>query len=337
MQKSMLKAAGDKRHGSVPRDHRWYSWIFRLRIEEFLALVFFGPMVYLTAKAYFFFDAQGHVPRRFVGDVQRVVGVVIVIIILLLVVRFRPRWTILRDGLPFAFCIAIYTNLHDTIHFANPHDIHNALIAIDGWLFGVQPCVWAQQFVHPWLTEILSFCYMLFFLWAPLVATTLYFQNRKTEFRNTLVSVILCFYTGYFLYIIFPAAPPRLTLTHMFTVQFNGTPIAAAAQRMIDILPSDSRAAFPSLHAAVTLLSLMFAWKYTRRLFWVILPFCIGLFLSTIYLRHHYVVDLVAGFALGILAFIYGPRIDAWWRAHHPNRADNRGSTAASGGNPPSD
>lgn len=323
MQKSIFKIAYTKRTADVIESRRWFDWIFRLRIEEFIALLFFGPMVYLTARAYFFFEAQGHVPIRFVGDVQRVVAVVAVIGLLILIARFRPQWTLLRDGLPFAFCIAIYTNLHDTIHFANPHDIHNALIAIDGWLFGVQPCVWAQKFVHPWLTEIFSFCYMLFFLWAPLVAATLYLQNRKTEFRNTLVSVILCFYFGYFLYIIFPAAPPRLTLKHLFTVQFNGTPIAGAALKMIDILPSDSRAAFPSLHAAVTLLTLLFAWKYTRKLFWAILPFCVGLFLSTIYLRHHYVVDLVAGFALGILAFIYGPRIDAWWRSHRPEHANS--------------
>jgi len=302
----------------LAQKRRWSSLLFRLRIEEFIALVFFGPMVYLTAKAYFFLDAQGHVSRRFVGDVERVFAVVIVAVLVMFIARYRPRWKALRDALPFVYCIAIYTNLHDTIHFANPHDIHDKLIAIDGWLFGVQPCVWAQQFVRPWLTEIMSFCYMLFFLWSPLLAGVLYFQKKKTEFRNTLASVILCFYTGYILYVICPAVPPRITLSHMFTVGFNGTPIAGAALKMISILPEDSRAAFPSLHSAVTLLTLLFAWKYARILFWAILPFCTGLFLSTIYLRHHYVVDLLAGFALGILAFFYGPRIEAWWQSRRP-------------------
>jgi membrane-associated phospholipid phosphatase len=45
------------------------------------------------------------------------------------------------------------------------------------------------------------------------------------------------------------------------------------------------------------------------------LPFCTGLLLSTVYLHHHYVIDLVAGFALGILAFVFGPKIDAWWQS----------------------
>ncbi|UCC78448.1 MAG: inositol phosphorylceramide synthase [Candidatus Zixiibacteriota bacterium] len=306
---------GGKNGNSKDLKSPWYTWIFRLRIEEFTALVFFFPMLYFTFKAYTFFKSIGDVPNVFVGDVQRVFGIIVAVIITLLIIKYRPNWTFLRDSLPFAFCIAIYTNLHDTIHFANPNDIHHHLISIDQWIFGAQPCVWAERFIHPLLTEIFSFCYMLFFAFAPAVALTLYLQRRKTEFRAVMVSVILCFYAGYLLYVLFPAVPPRITLQHLFTVKFNGTPLADTAIAMINVLPRESRAAFPSLHAAVTLISLMLAYKYVRWLFWVLLPFCTGLLLSTIYLRHHYVIDLVAGFILGILAFIYGPRIDAWWNS----------------------
>jgi len=156
---------------------------------------------------------------------------------------------------------------------------------------------------------------MIFFIFAPTVALTLYLQKRKTEFRAVMVSVILCFYSGYILYVLFPAVPPRITLKHLFTVNFNGTPLADTAIAMINVLPRESRAAFPSLHSAVTLLSLMLAYKYVRWLFWILLPFCTGLLLSTIYLRHHYVIDLLAGFVLGILAYYFGPRIDAWWNS----------------------
>ena len=295
------------------------SWlkraIFSFRLEEFIALVAFFPMTFLTFKAYFFFKSQGQVPNVFIGDMQRLAAVVIVIIIAYIIARFRPGWTLLRDALPFAYCLAIYTNLHDTVHFANPHDIHNSLIAIDQWLFGIQPCVWAQQFIHPWLTEIFSFCYMIFFLFAPAVAIVLLLQKRRREFRETLVTVILCFYSGYLLYVIFPAAPPRLTLVHLFSVGFNGTPLANMAARVVNVLPGESRCAFPSLHAAVTLLSLLFAWKYTRLTFWILLPFCLGLFLSTIYLRHHYVIDLLAGWTLAIIIYFLAPRFDRWWRA----------------------
>lgn len=293
--------------------------IFSFRPEEFIALIAFFPMSYLTLKAYLFFHAQGQVPKVFRGDVQRLIVVVIVIIVTYIISRFhteKPFWKFWRDVLPFAYCLAIYTNLHDTVHFANSHDIQNSLIAIDQWLFGVQPCVWAQRFIHPWLTEIFSFCYMIFFLFAPAVASVLLLQKKKREFRETIVTVILCFYCGYVLYVIFPAAPPRLALKHLFYVGFDGTLLANVADKVINVLPRDSRCAFPSLHAAVTLLSLLFAWKYTRLTFWIVLPFGIGLILATIYLRHHYVIDLIAGWALAIPVYLFIPRFDVWWQKH---------------------
>jgi hypothetical protein len=49
----------------------WYSRIFSLRLEELIALLFFGPMVYFTSKAYLFFQSQGQVPKVLIGDIQR--------------------------------------------------------------------------------------------------------------------------------------------------------------------------------------------------------------------------------------------------------------------------
>jgi len=37
------------------------------------------------------------------------------------------------------------------------------------------------------------------------------------------------------------------------------------------------------------------------------------LVVSTIYLRHHYVIDLIAGLALAIFAFWIGPKMEDWW------------------------
>ena len=50
--------------------------------------------------------------------------------------------------LPFLLCIAVYTNLHDTVRFMNPHDIHHYLLALENWLFGGQPVVWAEAVHH---------------------------------------------------------------------------------------------------------------------------------------------------------------------------------------------
>ncbi len=40
----------------------------------------------------------------------------------------------------------------------------------------------------------------------------------------------------------------------------------------------------------------------------------VGLLASTIYLRHHYVIDLVAGAFLVPWVLWLTPRLDRWWR-----------------------
>jgi len=295
--------------------NRLKRFVFSMRLEEFVAFVYFWPMAYFTFKAYAYFQSQGDIPRRFTGDMQRLGAVVLAILITYIIARKKPNWAFLRDALPFAYCLAIYTNLHDTVHFVNPHDIQDKLIAIDQWLFGLQPSVWAEQFIRPWLTELLSFCYMLFFLLAPLVAFILYLKKRRAEFRETLSTVILCFYMGYFFYILFPAVSPSIALSDMYRLHFDGTPLADAELKLISILPSQARDAFPSLHTAVTLLTLAFAFKYLRWLFWLLLPVCIGLLVATVYLRHHYVIDLIAGVFLALAAYLIIPRLERWWQA----------------------
>lgn len=289
-------------------DH-WRFQISRLRFEEFLAAVFFIPMVLITIKAYVHLDAIDKLTRRIEGGIWRII---ITVLVFILFVTILKRWKFIRDWLPFGFCIAIYTNLHDTIHFVNPNDIQSTLIAIDQWMFGVQPSVWAEQFITPFLTDVFTFCYSQFFVYGPLVALILYLQNRNKEFRHTMLSIILGFYIGYFLYILFPAAPPRYVLRHMYTVDFSGGFLEPARQ-IINVAAHKSRGAFPSLHSAGTLIALICAWRYLRWLFWLMLPFGIGLLVGTIYLRHHYVVDLIAGAALAPTAIWVGANADRWW------------------------
>ena len=112
-----------------------------------------------------------------------------------------------------------------------------------------------------------------------------------------------------------PAAPPRLVLQTSYTKNLYGYPqfFSRLNAEAFALLPVDSRAAFPSLHAAVSLVALIYAWRFLRAWFWLLLPFCLGLWVSTIYLRHHFVVDLIAGWALAPIAVWVAPRLDAWW------------------------
>jgi len=291
--------------------------ILALRLEEFLALLFLIPSFAITIKANFYFYSAGlNIPRRYSGGITRLVVTIILMSAFFYFVKKKPLWKYtywIRDIMPFLFCIAIYTNLHDTIGFVNPHDVHDQLIAIDQAMFGVQPCIWAQQYYHPLLTDYFSISYMNYFIISVAVVLYLLICKRHKDMRTALLGTILCFYMGYFLYILFPAAPPRLTLADQFSGGITGGWFTIAQNKIININPSSSRAAFPSLHCAVTLISLMYSWRFNKRLFWILLIPGISLVLATVYLRHHYVIDIIAGFALAIFAYYISPFIDRWW------------------------
>ncbi len=294
--------------------------VFRLRLEEFAALLFLLPTSYITLAAYAYVRREGVLGSRYPGGVARLAVAGLFLALLYLLVRRYPEARVLRalrEALPFLACILIYTNLHDTIGFVNPHDVHDHLVAIDGWLFGVQPCVWAERFVTRDRTELMSFFYWNFFWIALGNSLALLVLARWREFRVVTLTVVTCFFMGYALYVLFPAAPPRLVLAGQFSVNLSGYPagLASLGGRALELLPVDSRGAFPSLHAAVSLVALVMAWRHLRGFFWVLLPFVLGLWVSTIYLRHHYVVDLLAGWLLAPLAIVAAPRLDRFWSA----------------------
>ena len=292
--------------------------LFRLRPEEAAALAFVLPTTWLTLAAFVYAREAGVLGPRYPGGVLRLAVVLVLLGSLALALRRYPDSRLvqrLRETVPLLACFLIYTNLHDTIGFVNPHDVHDALVAADARIFGVQPCVWAERFISPALTELMQFLYLNFFWIAPAVSAVLLWQGRWREFRAVTLGVIACFFLGYLLYVIFPAAPPRLVLVAQFTKNLRGYPVgfSSLSAEAFSLLPTDSRAAFPSLHTAVTTLALFYAWRYARGLFFLLVPFVIGLWVSTIYLRHHYFVDLVGGWALAPIAAWLAPRIDGWW------------------------
>ena len=120
------------------------------------------------------------------------------------------------------------------------------------------------------------------------------------------------------LYVLLPAAPPRLYFGSLglFTTSLRGGPVTHFQEALFAMMPNHAaRGAFPSLHAAVSCLSLYYARRYCPWFFPFLLLFVVGLLVSTVYLRHHWVVDLLAGAALVPWVLWITPRFERfWWR-----------------------
>lgn len=179
------------------------------------------------------------------------------------------------------------------------HRYDETLLGIDLHLFGTSPNVWLEQFVTPPLTELFSLCYLLFM---PLLAWYLirYFFRQKAFLGEFYSGLFTLYGVGFVGYLLVPAAGPYLAFPSMFSVPLDGGPITALTRDVV-LLGSNRVDVFPSLHCAVSAYILGFAWRHHRREFWLLLIPVSCLWVSTIYLRYHYFVDVICGFVLALL------------------------------------
>ncbi len=310
--------------------------VFTLRIEEFATLLLFLPMAYALARmSATRAGALAGPAAGYPGALTRLFILLAATAFFLYVVRAKPHWKFVRDVMPFLFCANIYVSLHDLIHFFRASDITAALYRWDVGLFGFEPTIWAERFVNPPLTDFLTVCYWLFYVLGPTLGLILYLRKDARAFRYTLVTIMLCLYLGYIGYVAWPASAPRLFMPGAYSVPLHGLALLDYTRTATVAVPLTAYGAFPSLHCAVALLAVLLAWRYQRWFAWVQMPFALGLVLGTVYLRHHWVVDIFAGFAMTLFALWSGPRLEDWWEGQAASRS--LGLRAARAGSVPAD
>lgn len=229
---------------------------------------------------------------------------------------------ILRDWLPFLFVCFIYENLHDLSGLVQKPDIAPLLMKMDIAIFGFEPTIWAQKIHHPILTDIMAVSYAMYFILPLVIMFFLSQENRRFEFRKMALALTFAFLLGFAGYVLFPASPPRYLIQNLFTdpVRLNGPLIFNRLQDMWDGFSVISCGAFPSLHVGISAVALLYAWQFRnysrlyKWIWWLYIPLVTSLWFSTVYLRHHWFVDILAGLAVAILAFIFSEYMLKLWK-----------------------
>jgi membrane-associated phospholipid phosphatase len=220
---------------------------------------------------------------------------------------------ILNDFFPVAFIIFIYQSLGNIIQHLQP-DIDPYLIRIDFFLFGVHPTVWMERWITSWLTDTMSLAYISYYFLPLILVLTLSLRGRTEEFRQTMFVLTFGYYLSFIGYILFPAIGPRFTLSHLQTVSLEGSFFSDLVRDLLNAIEHNKRDCMPSGHTQIALMVLFLARRYEKTIFYFFLPVVSGLILSTVYLRYHYVIDLMAGIALAIGCVLIAPAIYRRWK-----------------------
>lgn len=225
---------------------------------------------------------------------------------------------------PILFVIVIYESLGDLIQHLQP-DVDPQLIQIDFSIFGVQPTLWMERWIVPWLTDLLSLAYLSYYFLPVVLVVVLYLKGRAAELDRSVFVLALGYYLSFIGYILFPAVGPRYAITHLYSVPLEGSFITDFVRDTLNALEHNKRDCMPSGHTQIVLIVLYLAHRHQKFLFYLFLPIVCALVLSTLYLRYHYVIDLFAGVALAILCMIFGPLLHRWWSAESGTRGAGEG------------
>ncbi|MES2925098.1 MAG: phosphatase PAP2 family protein [Verrucomicrobiota bacterium] len=191
-------------------------------------------------------------------------------------------------------------NMKTSVLKVTPQKFDVALAGFDRALFGTTLSDQAGKIAAPWLTEILSFCYLLFFPYL-LISLCYYTYRGIPMMRRLMVGLFTVYGIGFLGYSWIPAGGPHLAFPEEFGVPLTGWAITRFNAWVV-ANGSNGVDVFPSLHCAVSCYLLFFDKRHSPWRFRLYLIPCAGIWVATIYLRYHYAIDLVAGFSLAVFA-----------------------------------
>jgi membrane-associated phospholipid phosphatase len=210
-------------------------------------------------------------------------------------------------------------------------DYDDVLIAIDRWLFGVNPTEWLMRFANPWLTEILQIAYTLFYFLFLILGYEFYRRRSLDLFHYFMFTCVYGFFLSYLGYFLLPAVGPRFTLHDFSTLdrELPGVFLTEYLRWFVNAggsipsgVPNDiaislsQRDVFPSGHTMMTIVLMYLSRKYKAASRWFMYITGTLLIIATVYQRYHYVVDLFAGALLAWFCIATSAKLYVMLKTH---------------------
>ena len=202
----------------------------------------------------------------------------------------------------------------------------DVLILIDRLIFRADPTIALYQIANPILTELLQIVYGTFFFLPVILGIDLIRQKKSEEFNYSAFIIVYGFVLSFIGYILVPAIGPRFTLHNfeMNNIELPGLFITDILREIVnsgESIPRGTinpamfvqRDAFPSGHTQMTLLVMFLSVKFGSKLKWFFIIIGSLLIFATVYLRYHYVVDLIGGLFFMIFTLWSGKYIYNWF------------------------
>jgi membrane-associated phospholipid phosphatase len=231
----------------------------------------------------------------------------------------RRAVALILDWLPIFLVLVAYDFARGAgyrLGIATSYDLSPRM---DRWLTGTVPTVWLQHHIYPtsvyhrW--DILpTFTYFSYYLVTFIILAVLWARSRQ-RFRVYSRRLVTVTVIGLIAFVLHPTAPPWLDSARHIIPPISRTTTLGLAQAHLPIAQHafyasaatlNQVAAFPSLHAAYSVLPLMMFWRrsgYPLRALMILYPLAMDF--SLVLTGEHWLSDIVAAWIL-VAAVAFG-------------------------------
>lgn len=234
---------------------------------------------------------------------------------------WRSRWVIYRVALA-GVLLENYLMLRNLLPTVRPDSVDAQLLHLDQHLFGVEPALWLERLNHQPIIEYFAFFYFsYFFICGTYLVAVVFLSKGGRQTAEFAIGTLFVFCVGQLGYMAVPAFGPIRYLADTYHGPIHGgffwscvSETVAAGSAMKDV--------FPSLHTAVPTWLTLFAFhraRVDRRWRWPARAtgfFAANIIVSTMVLRWHYAIDVVAGLTLAttsaLITFRLAEREESW-------------------------
>lgn len=205
-------------------------------------------------------------------------------------------------------------------------NLDHLFASAEQYLFHCQPAVeFYRIFSSSWFSEAFNLGYFSYY---PMIFTIVvfYLLYRYADFSKASFILVASFFIYYIIYIFVPVAGPQFyfpaignsnLLVHHFPelgdyFRYNPTLMPNAehgAGFFYDLVEKSQEvgerptAAFPSSHVGISTIVMILAFKVSRKLTWLLLPFYVLLCCATVYIQAHYLIDVLAGWVSSFVVY----------------------------------
>ncbi len=231
---------------------------------------------------------------------------------------------------PLTYRVAIQGTVQTSYFFfaaflplVNSGSLDQQLFAFDRRWFGFEASILLDRTINGFTSEWFAFFYFCYFLILALHSIPiLLFSRRNRLLGEFALGMLILFCVGHILYTLVPGFGPVRAIAEQLPSRYPpglwldtvmATVASGGAQKDI----------FPSLHTAAPTFITLFSFRYRKSFpfrysFWIVAVFAANIIVATMFLRWHWLVDVVAGLCLAVLGYTLAIKLtdrELRWRA----------------------